>query len=82
MSGEIKLELPLCIPIIPESLVATLKHRWHVNRISADITPYVAHPDSSRFFKRDESRLRYEDVTSTELVNAEMYVLHCSEVSA
>lgn len=82
VSGEIKLELPLRIPIMPESVVATLKHRWQVNRISADITPYVAHPDSPRFFKRDESHIRYEDVTSTESVKAEMYVLHCSEVPA
>ena len=82
VSGEVKLELPLCIPTMPESVVATLKHRWHVDRISADTTPYVAQPDSPRFFKRDESQIRYEDVTSTESVNAEMYVLHCSEVSA
>ena len=82
VSGEIKLELPLCIPMMPESVVATQKHRWRVDRISADITPHVAHPDSPRFFKRDESHIRYEDVTSTESVSAEMYVLHCSEVSA
>ena len=82
VSGQIKLELPLCTPIMPDSVLDSLKHRWRIGRISADMTPYHAHPDNPRFFTRDDTQIRYEEVPSTESVTTEMYVLHCSENSA
>ncbi len=80
VTGEIGLDLPLCTPVVPEPV--SEKHRWQVNRISADLTPYVAHPDNPRFFTRDDSRIRYQEVPSTESVRAQTYILHCSEISS
>jgi len=82
VSGQIKLELPLCTPIMLDSVLDSLKHRWRIGRISADMTPYHAHPDNPRFFTRDDTQIRYEEAPSTESVTTEMYVLHCSENSA
>jgi len=80
VTGEIGLDLPLCTPVVPEPV--SEKHRWQVNRISADLTPYVAHPDNPRFFTRDDSRIRYQEVPSTESFRAQTYILHCSEISS
>ena len=80
VTGEIGLDLPLCTPVVPEPVSG--KHRWQVNRISADLTPYIAHPDNPRFFTRDDSRIRYQEVPSTESVRTHTYILHCSEISS
>lgn len=72
VAGEVRLELPLCTKLSPHNLT----HRWRVNRISADLTPYVAHPDRG-YFIRDSSQVRYQDVVGTDSVHAESYVLHC-----
>lgn len=82
VSGEIALNLPLCTDIVPDEVLSTLAHAWKINRIIADLTPYIAHPENSRFFYRDDSRLQYQDVSSTRAVRAKNYILDCSEVHA
>ena len=80
VTGEIHLDLPLCTEMMPEEVLKTLTHTWRVNRISADLTPYIAYPQNPRFFRRDSSRVKYEETSSTESLKADSYVLHCSEV--
>jgi hypothetical protein len=76
VTGEVLLELPLCTKISPHAL----DHRWRVNRISADLTPYVQ--DSvTGWFIRDASQVRYQDVVDTNSVHANSYVLHCSDLN-
>jgi hypothetical protein len=70
VTGEVRLELPLCTNLHPHNLA----HRWRVNRISADLTPYVQHPG-------DASEVRYQDVVGTDSVHAGSYVLHCSDLN-
>jgi hypothetical protein len=81
VTGDLYLRLPLCTEVGPEEPFKALAHRWQVRRISADVTPYVAHPDNPRFFMRDESQVRYEEVPATFTVKARTYILHCCEVS-
>jgi hypothetical protein len=52
VTGEIALELPLCTKLAPHQLA----HKWRVNRISADLTPYVPHSTYGHFV-RDSSQL-------------------------
>ncbi len=80
VTGEIRLNLPLCTEITPNEVSKTLIRRWEINRISADLTPYAAHLENPRFFTRDDSRVRYQDVPSTRSVKATDYILHCTEV--
>ena len=80
VTGDVYLRLPLCTEVGPEEVFKALAHRWQVKRISADVTPYVAHPDNPRFFMRDESQVGYEEVPATFTVKAHTYILHCSEV--
>lgn len=83
VTGEIALDLPLCTTeVMPEPVSETLKYRWQVNRISADLTPYIAHPDHPRFFTRDESRICYQEVPATESVKTHSYILHCCQISS
>jgi hypothetical protein len=81
LTGEIALSIEYGIRYLPEAVFDTLKCRWHVNRITADLTPYISHPDNPRFFFRDETRIQYVDVRSTREVKAENYILHCAEAS-
>jgi hypothetical protein len=78
--GDVYLELPLCIGLLPEEELRSLRHEWRVNRISADITPYVSRPDNPRYYFRDASRARFSDVTDTGKVRTHSYVLHCTEI--
>jgi hypothetical protein len=70
VTGEIRLELPLCTDVHPHDLA----HRWRVNRISADLTPFVNYPG-------DTSEVRYQDVAGTDSGEAASYVLHCSDLN-
>ena len=79
VSGESKLNLPLCTDIVPDEVFKTLAHTWKINRISADLTPYITHPENPRFFTRDDSRIHYQEVQSTQSVRASDYILHCTE---
>jgi hypothetical protein len=79
VTGEISIGLQLSIVHIPKEIFDTLKYRWRVNRITADLTPYISHPDN-RSFVRDETRIQYIDVNSTREVKAKDYILHCSEI--
>jgi hypothetical protein len=65
VTGVIGLELPLCLPaVVPESVAATLKRKWQVKHIIADVTPKIAGP-GRRTLIRDDSRVEYRDVKST-----------------
>jgi hypothetical protein len=81
VTGKVSIGLPLCTEVVPEEVLKTLTHKWRVNRISADLTPYVAHQDNPRFSFRDESRIRYQEVKSTDTIRTREYVLHCSETA-
>jgi hypothetical protein len=83
VTGDIAIGIPLSIDIVPEDVVQTLKNSWQINRISADLTPYISHPDDStgKWQIRDTSRIRYEQVSSTRTTVAPSHVLHCSEAS-
>jgi len=70
VTGQIRLELPLCTDVHPHDLA----HRWRVNRISANSTPFVDHPG-------DASGVRYQDVAGTDSIDALSYVLHCSDLN-
>ena len=75
IEGEIYLNLPLCVDV-----EESLSHTWQVNRILADLTAYVPHPEYPDGFMRDASNVRYQETTDTDAVRAKSYVLHCSEV--
>lgn len=81
VTGKVSIGFPLCTEVVPDEISKTLGHKWRVNRISADLTPYVAHPDNPRFSIRDESRIRYQEVKSTDTIRAHTYILHCSETA-
>jgi len=80
VTGEIGIGIPLCTELVPEHVLKSLAHKWQVNRISADLTPYIEQPEQPNFFVRDESQIRYEEVNSTDAVSAQGYMLHCSEI--
>lgn len=73
VTGEIGLRLPLATEVGPEEEFKKLGYRWRVNRISADLTPYVNS-------QRDEANIQYQDVPATASVQASCYVLHCCKV--
>ena len=74
MAGTISLELPLCIALVPEEILAALHHKWTVKKISADLTP-------NNGFARDKSQVRFEEVLGTKFLKARSYVLRCLEAS-
>jgi hypothetical protein len=65
VTGEISIGFPLAIDIAPDETLYKLGHQWRVNGISADLTPYVAAEENSRYHFRDISRISYRDVNST-----------------
>jgi hypothetical protein len=81
VTGDIGIGLPLCTEIVPEDLSKTLRHKWEVNGILADMTPYISCPDNPKFYFRDESQIRYTEVSSTSSVRAHDYVLRCSQLT-
>jgi hypothetical protein len=80
VTGEIKLNLPLCTEITPSEVYKTLMHRWKINKISVDLTPYAPQPENPRFFTRDDSSVHYQDVPSTRSVKATDSILNCTEI--
>lgn len=81
VAGVVGIGLPAIVhQYAPEALFKTLEHRWRVNRVSADLTPYLPHSERSRYFVRDNSHIQYREVDSTRSVRAHSYILHCSEV--
>lgn len=71
VTGEVRLELPLCTNLHPHNLF----HRLRVNRISADLAPFMDHPG-------DVSEVCYQDVHGTDSVQAGSYVLYCSDLNS
>src|ERR1700734_790535 len=41
VTGEISLNLPLCTEVVPDEVLKALVYAWKVDRILADMTPYV-----------------------------------------
>jgi hypothetical protein len=80
VAGEIVLSLNDGCELPATEDSRELKKTWHVNAIQADLTPFVSHPENPRQFYRDESRIKYEPVWSTDAVKANSYILHCSEI--
>ena len=80
VTGEVVLSLPLCTEIVPEEIENSLRHKWHVNGIHADTTPYISRPDNPKTFFRDESRIRYVPLLSTASVKTHSYILHCTNI--
>jgi hypothetical protein len=81
VAGEIYIRIPLCIPVIPEHLSSSLKHRWWIERISANVTPLVESISLSgrRFRHYDKARPAYQEVETTN-TGAMDYVIHCEEL--
>jgi hypothetical protein len=81
VTGKVSIGLPLCTKVVPAEVSKTLMRKWRVNRISADLTPYVRRPDNPRFDFRDETQIQYQEVESTTALKAQTYILHCSETT-
>jgi hypothetical protein len=77
VSGEIYLSLPLCWEVVPDRVTALLAYKWSVQKVLADLTPFTEIRGAG--FIRDRSRVRYQEVRSTEVLEAESYVLRCRE---
>ena len=69
VTGEVRLELPLCTAVHPHDL----RSRWRVNRVSADLTNFSYYPG-------DIAQSFYQDVLGTDSVQAGSYVLYCSQL--
>jgi Domain of unknown function (DUF1931) len=54
VTGEIYLNLPLCTEVVPDEVLKALAYKRKVNRILADMTPYVPCPDNPRFLVRGD----------------------------
>jgi hypothetical protein len=80
VTGNVKIGLPLSTEMVPPEILNSLTHKWRVERISADLTPYVSLPDDPRSFYRDKTQVRYREVDSTSDYGADAYILHCSEI--
>ncbi len=76
VEGVIYLRLPLVTEFGPD--VPTRSQRWKINRIFADLTPYIE--QRPRFFVPDESRRQHEETSSTSVVRAHTYILQCEHV--
>lgn len=48
--------------------------------LCTEIAPSEVYPENPRFFTRDDSRIHYQDVSSTRSVKATDYILQCTEV--
>ena len=75
VTGEVELLLPLCTAVHTHDLA----HRWRVNNVSADLTPFV--PSSvERVYVRDSSQILYKEVLGTDSVKAHSYLLNCTRL--
>jgi hypothetical protein len=82
--GDIYVGVPICIQMIPDEILKSLRYKWRVDGITADMTPYIEKrgliPGSQSYLIRDKSRMRYEEVVSTKAMGAPVYVLHCTKL--
>jgi hypothetical protein len=75
VTGKVSIGLPLCTEVVPEDVSKTLTHKWRVNRISADLTPYAMRPGKPRSYFRDETQIEHQEVKSTTALRAHAYIL-------
>ncbi len=82
--GEVGVGLPLSTEAAPEEILASLDYEWEVQSVLADLTPRVEVVDEfgRHWFYRDDSRVSYRKVKSTEDFHAESYVLRCRSKSS
>ena len=71
VTGEIRLELPFGTDITPYDL----RHRWRVNRLTANLADFSLYPG-------DRCGFDYQDVAGTDSVKAGSYILHCSNLNS
>jgi len=71
VTGEIRLELPLCTVVHPHKLI----RKWRVEGISADVADYCVTPG-------DISKPCYQEVPGTDAIRTGSYVLHCSAIES
>jgi hypothetical protein len=71
VTGEIRLNLALCTVVHPLDLT----RKWRLEGISADLTHYRSKPG-------DISGPCYREVSGTDAVRAESYVLHCTAIES
>lgn len=76
VTGEVELLLPLCTSVHTHNLA----HRWRVNDVSADLTPFVL-SSAERVYVRDKSQITYKEVLGTDSVKAHSYLLNCTDLS-
>ena len=67
VTGELRLESPLCVDVHPYDL----NYTWRVNRVTADLANFTQHPG-------DRGEVQYRNVSGTDEVKAPSYVLDCS----
>jgi hypothetical protein len=88
VTGEIGLSIDRTT-VVPEEIESSVpQYRWEVEKITADVTPYIPHPANSRVLVKDESRLRYREVQATSdvcgLPTTESvrggFILHCKQI--
>ena len=80
VTGHISLGLADYTFVAPESVFKDLRYAWHVNRISADLTPYV--PRLPGGWIRNASNVRYSLAASTDEVQTHSYILHCTAMGS
>jgi hypothetical protein len=69
--GDVWLQFPLCTDVQPYNI----RHRWHVNQITAKSLPSSSHSDMT-------SRTDDVQITDTGFLKAEAYILNCSHLSS
>jgi hypothetical protein len=84
VEGVIYVGIPLCIPQIPEHFMPTIRHKWHIGGISANITPLIesksvwwSGPKTRQY---DKSKMAFKEIGSTN-TGAMDYVLHCDLIA-
>ena len=82
VTGQISLSFADYTFVAPDSVFRHLRYGWYVNRISADLTPFVPIPNSEGGWMRDRSTVRYSNVAGTDEVQTHSYVLHCTEITS
>lgn len=73
--GNVYFRLPLVTEFGLDILTGS--QRWKINRIFADLTPYI---EQSGLSVPDESRRQYQEIPGTWVQRAHTYILQCEEI--
>jgi hypothetical protein len=84
VTGDLSVHIPLCIRLpnmdLPPEVANTIHCKWRVEKVIADLTPWISHPDDPKHLVRDESRVSYEEVETTDSVKVHGYTLRCARI--